>query len=433
MNVKESISLALGSLRNNKMRSFLTLLGIIMGIASVIAILTLGHSLQTQASQSIISSGANDLNIQVKPRPSEDEKKAAANPMGGYGMMGSGSTEQPTGDSLISIDDINTLKEAMGDNISGIPLGSFSSYSVELTHGSETSSDSLVYFINMDYLELNPKNLVAGRAITQTDIDNKRPVVMISTDQLSLFGGNPVQAVGQEVEVGMPGSNTIYAVVVGVYQPDKAGGLFAMSGPGPVYMTYPFEGQLSSMNAEGWSYLSVRPAEGKDLAQVKALLQAHLTSMYRSDEKFMAEIQDYSAMTESFNDVLAGISAAISAIAGISLLVGGIGVMNIMLVTVTERTREIGIRKALGATRGAIRLQFVVEAMIVCLVGGILGVLVGGGLGMLGSNMLGTFVFPPLSAVILSLGFSLAIGLFFGYYPANKAAKLDPIDALRYE
>lgn len=432
MNVKESISLALGSLRNNKMRSFLTLLGIIMGISSVIAILTLGHSLQTQANQAVVSSGANDLNIQVKERPREDEGQTSANISSPYGMMGS-SGQMPTGDSLISIDDINTLKEAMGDNIAGIPLGNYSSYGVELTYEAETDSNSLMYFINMDYLELNPMKLVAGRAITQTDIDNKRPVVMISTDQLSLLGGDPVQAVGKEVEVSTGGLNTVYAVVVGVYQPDNTGGLFGMSGPGAVFMPYPFEGQFSSVNAEGWSYLSVRPAEGKDLAQVKALLQANLTNMYRSDEQFVAEIMDYSAMTQSFNDVLAAISAAISAIAGISLLVGGIGVMNIMLVTVTERTREIGIRKALGATRGAIRLQFVVEAMIVCLVGGILGVLIGGALGMVGSNMLGTFVFPPLSAVILSLGFSLAIGLFFGYYPANKAAKLDPIDALRYE
>ncbi|MFW0119852.1 ABC transporter permease [Rothia sp. P5764] len=432
MNIKESISLALGSLRNNKMRSFLTLLGIIMGIASVIAILTLGHSLQTQANQAVVSSGANDLNIQVKERPREDEGQTSANISSPYGMMGS-SGQMPTGDSLISIDDINTLKEVMGDNIAGIPLGNSASYGAELTYEGQTNSESLINFVNMDYLELNPKNLVAGRAITQTDIDNKRPVIMISTDQLSLLGGDPVQAVGQEVEVSSGGSSTIYAVVVGVYQPDNTGGLLGMSGPGAVLMPYTFEGQFSSMNADGWSYLSVRPAEGKDLAQVKALLQAHLTNMYRSDEQFMAEIMDYSAATQSFNDVLAGISAAISAIAGISLLVGGIGVMNIMLVTVTERTREIGIRKALGATRGAIRLQFVVEAMIVCLVGGILGVLVGGGLGMLGSNMLGTFVLPPLSAVTLSLGFSLAIGLFFGYYPANKAAKLDPIDALRYE
>lgn len=182
-----------------------------------------------------------------------------------------------------------------------------------------------------------------------------------------------------------------------------------------------------------WSTISVRPAEGKDLAQVKAQLQSVLTNMYQSNESFTAEIRDFSEMTESFNDILNGISAAISAIAGISLLVGGIGVMNIMLVTVTERTREIGVRKALGATRGAIRLQFVVEAMIVCLVGGLIGVVLGGVLGSIGSNLLGTFVLPPVGVVVLALGFSLAIGLFFGYYPANKAAKMDPIDALRYE
>lgn len=432
MNVKESISLALGSLRNNKMRSFLTLLGIIMGISSVIAILTLGHSLQTQASQSIVNSGANDLNVQVVPRPTEDDPQGSSGPGMPYGMMG-GSPEQPTGDSLLDSDDIKLLKEVMGDNIAGIPLGAMSFSATDITYGSETEPGVSTSFINMDFLDLNPKNMVAGRAITQTDIDNKRPVVMLSTDQLTLFGGDPSQAVGSEVEVGATDSSPLDAVVIGVYQPENTSSLFGMSGPAPVYMPYTLEGQLSNLNADGWAYLSVRPAQGKDLAQVKALLQAHLTSMYRSDEQFMAEIQDFSAMTESFNDVLAGISAAISAIAGISLLVGGIGVMNIMLVTVTERTREIGIRKALGATRGAIRLQFVVEAMIVCLVGGILGVLVGGGLGMLGSNMLGTFVFPPLSAIILSLCFSLAIGLFFGYYPANKAAKLDPIDALRYE
>ena len=120
-------------------------------------------------------------------------------------------------------------------------------------------------------------------------------------------------------------------------------------------------------------------------------------------------------------------------IGGISLLVGGIGVMNIMLITVTERTREIGVRKALGARRRDIKWQFVIEAMIVCLVGGLIGIILGSALGMLGASLMGTFVFPPLSAVLISIGFSLAIGLFFGYYPAAKAAKLDPIDALRYE
>ena len=432
MNVRESISLALGSLRNNKMRSFLTLLGIIVGIASVITILTLGHSLKTQASESIVSSGANDLMVSVVQRPTEEQEEAGLTsgpmPMG----MPNGEYIEPTAESKFDEDDIARLKEALGDNIAGIPLGANSYFGVDLFAGENEAPYTNAQFVNMDYLDLNPVTLVAGRSLTQADMDTKRPVTLLSMDQAVPLFGDPQAAVGSEIDV-QAGLTSRTVLVVGVYQTEMASGPFAFNGPGSVYLPLSLEPDFNSYNSDGWNSITVRPAEGKDLGQVKALLQAHLTSMYRSDDQFMAEIQDFSAMTESFNAVLDGISAAISAIAGISLLVGGIGVMNIMLVTVTERTREIGIRKALGATRGAIRLQFVVEAMMVCLVGGILGVLIGGGLGMLGANMLGTFVFPPLSAVLLALGCSLAIGLFFGYYPANKAAKLDPIDALRYE
>lgn len=433
MNVSESISLALGSLRNNKMRSFLTLLGIIVGIASVITILTLGHSLKTQASRSIVSSGANDLMVNVVQRPTEEQKEAGltSGPRA-MGMPG-GEGSEPSAESKFDEEDITRLKEALGDNIAGIPIGSNSYFGVNLVAGENEAPYTNVQFVNMDYLELNPVTLVAGRSLTQADIDTKRPVALLSTDQVGPLFGNPQEAVGSEIDL-QAGAISRTVLVVGVYQTAPLGsGIFSFTGPGSMYMPISAAADVDSYNSDGWVSITVRPAEGKDLGQVKALLQAHLTSMYRSDDQFMAEIQDFSAMTQSFNAVLDGISAAISAIAGISLLVGGIGVMNIMLVTVTERTREIGIRKALGATRGAVRLQFVVEAMMVCLVGGILGVLIGGGLGMLGANMLGTFVFPPLSAVLLALGFSLAIGLFFGYYPANKAAKLDPIDALRYE
>lgn len=432
MTIREAISLALSSLRTNKMRSFLTLLGIIVGIASVIAIMTLGHSLKTQASDSIVSSGANDLMVSVKERPKEGESPAATNPYGMGGMFGSSGVE-PDEDSKFDVDDINRVKELMGDNIAGVPMGLSMTSSVNFIKG-EVEEYSQVSFVNTDTLELNPLDIVAGRSITQADIDTKRPVVVIDTNQLGTFyEGDVTAAVGKEIEIERPGGGTMTAVVVGVYQSAMASGPFAFTGYSTSYMPYTLEGEVTGYNDGAWSYINVRPAEGKDLGQVKAQLQGVLAQMYRSNEKFEAEIQDFSAMTESFNDVLNGISAAISAIAGISLLVGGIGVMNIMLVTVTERTREIGVRKALGATRGAIRLQFVVEAMIVCLVGGVIGVLVGGVLGSLGSSLLGTFVFPPVGTVLLALGFSLAIGLFFGYYPANKAAKMDPIDALRYE
>lgn len=138
-------------------------------------------------------------------------------------------------------------------------------------------------------------------------------------------------------------------------------------------------------------------------------------------------------MTESMSDMIGTVSIAISFIAGISLLVGGIGVMNIMLVSITERTREIGTRKALGAKNSSIRFQFIIESMILCLIGGILGILVGFLLGAIAASILGYSAAVPVAAIIIAVGFSMIIGIFFGYYPANKAARMDPIEALRYE
>jgi putative ABC transport system permease protein len=138
-------------------------------------------------------------------------------------------------------------------------------------------------------------------------------------------------------------------------------------------------------------------------------------------------------MTGMLTDMLGVITKAISIVASIALLVGGIGVMNIMLVSVTERTKEIGTRKALGAKNSSIRMQFIVEAVIICLIGGFIGVIVGILAGMGLANALGYPAFPSISGIIISLLFSMTIGIFFGYYPANKAAKMNPIDALRYE
>ena len=162
-------------------------------------------------------------------------------------------------------------------------------------------------------------------------------------------------------------------------------------------------------------------------------LQDYLDRQYRGNETYEAEVIDLSSSLQELTSVFRIMSSVLSAIGGISLLVGGIGVMNIMLITVTERTREIGVRKALGATHGDIRTQFIVEAMLVCLVGGVIGVILGGAIGMIATAAFDAFVWPPVGAVLLSLLFSLATGVFFGAYPASKAAKMQPIEALRYE
>ena len=158
------------------------------------------------------------------------------------------------------------------------------------------------------------------------------------------------------------------------------------------------------------------------------------------NEKFYAdnpraEVAYYSAKSEieQMNSAMGSIQIAIGAIAAISLLVGGIGVMNILLVSVTERTKEIGIRKALGATRGDIRKQFIIESVIICIIGGVFGIILGTIIGLIGSKLLQFQTLPSLGSIAVAVGFSMLIGIFFGYYPANKAAKLDPIEALRYE
>ena len=186
-------------------------------------------------------------------------------------------------------------------------------------------------------------------------------------------------------------------------------------------------------HSQNYRTLAIVAKVGVDADELANQVETYLDGWYRSNRYFEVSAFSMSAMVSAMGEMMDTIVTAISVIAGIALLVGGIGVMNIMLVSVTERTREIGTRKALGATNESIRMQFIVEAMIMCLLGGIIGVVLGVAGGIFASHLMDAVASPSVGSILLSLGFSLAIGVFFGYYPANKAAKMNPIDALRYE
>lgn len=430
MNIGENISQAITSLWANKMRSLLTMLGIIIGIAAVIAIITLGDSLSGYISGSMQDMGANNVSVSLQSK----KESGGSGGMGGAMalMAGGGSADSGVADKdLITSDMLAGAKEEFPDEIEAISL-SETVGSGKTTLGSKYANLSLMG-VNEEYNQANSVTMLEGRFLREQDQGGNRKVAVVS-DKLAenIFGSG--DAIGQQVTIETDGHAGVYTIV-GVYKYESSGfgGATASDKDLSTTVYIPLSTASHITGAQGYQSATLMSSTTADTETLPSRLETYFDRYYSRNADYGVSIFSMESMLDTMTDMLGTVQIAIAAIAAISLLVGGIGVMNIMLVSITERTREIGTRKAIGATNGEIRVQFIVEAVIICLIGGVIGILLGVLLGTLGASLLGSPATIKASTILLAAGFSMAIGVFFGYYPANKAAKLDPIDALRYE
>ena len=428
MLVFENIKLSFTALKMNKLRSFLTMLGIIIGIGSVIAIMTVSSSLTSSISNSFQEMGANNITVGLQQVSEENEIR-------GNGMIFGTSNRNVSIEEEDRITDemIAEMQAAFGDDIEAVSL-SESVGSGTAKRSSLTANISMIG-INTGYYKANEMKLVAGRRIKDADIDGQKRVIMVSDKVVeNIFEGDNEKALWQPLSIEVNGAFYDY-YIVGVYEYQTTTVDTSTSSNVTTTAYIPITTAKEQLHADdGYTQFTVVTSTAVESASSFAdQVERFFASYYLDNTDYEISTSTMESLTESMSEMIETVSVAIAFIAAISLLVGGIGVMNIMLVSITERTREIGVRKALGAKNSSIRLQFITESIVLCLVGGIFGILLGLGMGSIAANVLGYSATAPVGAIVIAVMFSMVIGVFFGYYPANKAAKLNPIDALRYE
>ena len=396
MSILESFSLAVKNILSSKTRTLLTMLGIIIGVAAVIVIVGLGNGLEQYMTDSFSGLGTNTLTVSVSSR---------------------GSTRS------LSVDEMYDIVEENSDYLDLCsPTVSMNGY---VKIGSDTVSSTSVQGVSEDYVDISGASVSSGRNLQYSDMKLRAKVCVIGAYiDRAYFGGS---AVGQTMRI----YGTTFTIVGVLAQQDED--LEEGGSDDCLYLPYTTASRISG---EVSSYV-VTVKDENYIDQSVAALENALYEVFSSDDYYtvtsMAEMVE--TMTSMIN-ILVGVLAGIAAI---SLVVGGIGIMNIMLVSVTERTREIGIRKSLGAKERYIMQQFVIEAASTSALGGVTGILLGDLLSvaasvvatrLMGENL---SVSPTLAAVAAAFGISVGIGILFGYLPAKKAAKLNPIDALHYD
>lgn len=405
----ENIKMAIDSIFSNVLRSFLTMLGIIIGVAAVITILAVGNGATEVITDTFADVGATTVTLSADDADKELSGEA------------------------ITLDDLDVLRESI-DEINHIsPVVRLSG---QVNIEGDSNKTVLLEAGNLDTQQTSQtmsSQLIAGRYLNQQEIDSAAEVVVIDAD-LAEAAFNRTDVVGETIRItteNTPLDMLIVGVTEGMYA-DLQGEFETDELPSFVATPY------TTVNNyfPDQSVLDEVHILVKDTDQISAVSEQAVRLLELRHDAVGSNIysaQNLLGALDQVNDVLDLFIQFIAAVAGIALLVGGIGVMNIMLVSVTERTREIGTRKALGATTNMILLQFLIEAVLLSVLGGIIGLLIGAGLSSILGSVLNIVPQITFGNVALVLSFSIFIGVFFGIYPAKRAAELNPIDALRYE
>ena len=425
----ENLILAFTALLTNKMRSLLTMLGIIIGIGSVIAIVTVGNSLTNSITSEMAGMGANNVMVGIQQRENEDEVDESGMRYEGYSFQ-----KAPGDEDLITRDMIEALTEAFPDDIKDVSVESGLGQT-KVEKGRNYANINL-RGVNPGYFKASNIKMAAGNEISARAYESGKSVCLVSDRFVNnMFGGDNDKAIGHDIEIEMSDSSHKYYVftIVGVYEYEAQQFEMSSARDSVTNVYIPLKTALKKNHRKGFTDFTIITKPGVDSDEFATKVKNFMNRYYHNNKDFTLMTFSLASMVSAMTKMLDTVSTAISIVAAISLVVGGIGVMNIMLVSISERTREIGTRKALGATNGSIRVQFIMESIVLCLVGGILGILVGLIGGAIGAKALGYEASPTPSSIVAALLFSMAVGVFFGFYPANKAAKMNPIDALRYE
>lgn len=398
----ENIKIAFRSILSNKMRSLLTMLGIIIGISSVIAIVSIGDSMKGVMDDIYKGIGKNRAVLYV------------------------GNVDDFRSTDFFYLDDIELLKERFGDKIEY--LGINENLRSDVTIKKNTVKLRMAC-VDYGYDSVKEVKMLYGRMINKNDVDRKSRVIVLEQNAaVKMFGKE--NATGMTVRVKIDNSMEDL-LVVGVYKEEKSPVLSLLQGQDEYEDSFvPYTMAFSS--AYGFYSLDVFVAEKYSVEQSGDEILNFIANLKnRNPENYIFyTVEEDQAQVDS---IVGGMSIAVACIAAISLLVGGIGIMNIMLVSVTERTREIGIKKALGARTKDVLFQFLIESATLSAIGGIAGTAFGIGLVMIGGSFISIPIVVNPVSVVAAVVFAMVIGIFFGYYPARKAAKADPIEALRYE